>query len=116
MDFTTDITLPASSHSNLVYNIIMPIGYLTLHIELPGCKSLKEKRSRIKPILSRLQKEFNISTAELDYQDHWSESVIGCVNISNNATLNTQVLQRVIAFVENHWPDCMILASTIETR
>jgi len=94
----------------------MLIGYLTLHIELPGCTSLKEKRSHIRPILSRLQKEFNVSAAELDYQDHWSESIIGCVNISNNTALNTQVLQQVIAFVEDHWPDCPILASTIETR
>lgn len=94
----------------------MPIGYLILHIELPGCKSLKEKRGRIKPILSRLHKEFNLSAAELDDQDHWSETVIGCVNISNNAIHNTQMLQQVVAFVENQWPDCSILASTIETR
>jgi uncharacterized protein YlxP (DUF503 family) len=41
----------------------MSIGILTLEIQLPGCKSLKEKRSRLKPLIARLHREFNVSVA-----------------------------------------------------
>ena len=35
----------------------MSLGLLTLQIQLPGCSSLKEKRSRLKPLLARLHAE-----------------------------------------------------------
>jgi len=41
------------------------IGTLTFHLHLPGCASLKEKRSRLKPLLARLHRQFNVSTAEM---------------------------------------------------
>jgi uncharacterized protein YlxP (DUF503 family) len=56
----------------------MAVGLLTLHFHLPGCASLKEKRSRIKPILARLHREFNVSAAELARQDAWQEAVLAC--------------------------------------
>ncbi|MBS3752567.1 MAG: DUF503 family protein, partial [Anaerolineales bacterium] len=31
----------------------MRIGLLTLHLRIPGCASLKEKRSQIKPLVAR---------------------------------------------------------------
>ena len=35
------------------------IATLTIHLHLPGCTSLKEKRGRIKPLMSRLRREFS---------------------------------------------------------
>jgi Protein of unknown function (DUF503) len=58
----------------------MSIGVLTLQLQLPGCKSLKEKRSRLKPLIARLHREFNISVAEVSHQDIWDEATIGCDN------------------------------------
>ncbi|OQY29775.1 MAG: hypothetical protein B6243_10930, partial [Anaerolineaceae bacterium 4572_5.2] len=39
----------------------MSLGLLTLHIQISGCSSLKEKRGRLKPLLARLHREFNVS-------------------------------------------------------
>jgi uncharacterized protein len=36
------------------------IGQLTIYLHLPGCASLKEKRGRLKPLLARLHREFNL--------------------------------------------------------
>jgi uncharacterized protein len=92
----------------------MSIGLLTLHIHLPGCSSLKEKRSRIKPILSRLQREFNVATAELDLQDVWQSAVIGCVTLSSDSTQNQRLLQQVVSFTERNWPDLPLVDQQIE--
>jgi uncharacterized protein len=92
----------------------MSIGLLTLHLYLPGCASLKEKRGRIKPVLARLHKEFNVATAEMDLQDVWQNSVIGCVTISNEPGQNQRLLQQVVGFTERSWPDLELTDHRIE--
>ena len=92
----------------------MSIGVLYLHIQLPGCLSLKSKRSRIKPLLARLHRQFNISAAEINYLDTWNESLIACAQISNNAIHTRRCLQKIIPWVEKHWPDIEIIDDQIE--
>ncbi|HEX2981132.1 MAG TPA: DUF503 domain-containing protein [Anaerolineaceae bacterium] len=92
----------------------MAVGLLTLHFHLPGCASLKEKRSRIKPILARLHREFNVSAAELARQDAWQEAVLACALVSNDAAFAQKALQEVVAFVERTWPDEPLIDEKIE--
>ncbi len=92
----------------------MALGVLTLQIDIPGCKSLKDKRSRLKPLLARLQREFNISVAEIDHQDAWQSAVIACALISNSAGHTQRALQKVVEWVENYWPDVTIIDDQIE--
>jgi len=92
----------------------MAIGVLTLHIHLPGCTSLKEKRSRIKPLLARLHREFNISVAEMERQDAWQEAVIACALISNDNRHTQRSLQQIASWVESHWPDVTLVGEELE--
>jgi uncharacterized protein YlxP (DUF503 family) len=92
----------------------MAIGLLTLHILLPVCKSLKEKRSQIKPLLARLHKEFNISVAEVDRQDMWREAVIACVLVSNESRFAQKALNQVLDYTQNNWPEIEIVQHRIE--
>jgi uncharacterized protein YlxP (DUF503 family) len=108
--------LPISKRS--AYGTIHPVvsvTLLTLHIHLPGCTSLKEKRSKIKPILARLHREFNCSVAEVDRQDSWYETIIACAMVSNASVLNQQMAQQVVQFVESTWPDQPVVDHHIET-
>jgi len=92
----------------------LPVGLLTLHLELPGCASLKEKRSRLKPLLARLHREFNISVAELERQDAWRETVIACALVSNDAGHTQRSLQVVVDWVEKNWPDASLIDNHLE--
>ncbi len=92
----------------------MSIGLLTIHLHLPGCSSLKEKRGKIKPVLTRLHREFNVATAELDLQDVWQDAVIGCVTLSNDTPQNQRLLQQVVDFTERNWPDLQVIDHRIE--
>jgi uncharacterized protein len=92
----------------------MPIAVLSLHLFLAGCTSLKEKRSRIKPLLARLHREFNLSAAEMGMLDHWREALVACVVISNDGALCQRELQTVIEFTEHHFPDVEIADQHIE--
>lgn len=90
------------------------LGQLTIHLHLPACSSLKEKRGRLKPLLARLHKEFNVSVAEMDLQDKWQEAIIACAMVGNDAVVLRQSLQTVEKWVMGNWPDGMVLESKIE--
>lgn len=90
------------------------IGVLTIHLHLPGCKSLKEKRSIIKPLVSRLHREFNVSAAEMDLQDAWQQAVIACGMVGNDAAHLERSLQTVAHWVEGNWPDGEVIEQRVE--
>ena len=90
------------------------LGQLTIHLHLPGCASLKEKRGRIKPLMSRLRREFNVSVAEMDLQDKWDEAVISCAMINSDPTVLRQSLQSREKWVEANWSDGDIWDTKIE--
>jgi len=90
------------------------LATLTIHLHLPGCASLKEKRGRIKPLMARLRREFNLSVAEMDHQDAWQESVITCAMVGNDRVHLESALQTVARWVEGNWPDGDIIHERIE--
>ena len=92
----------------------MPLAVLTLQLYLHGCSSLKEKRSRLKPLILRLHREFNISVAEVDLQDSWQSAVVACAIISSDAAHNQRSLQSTIAWIEHSWPDVEVVSEHIE--
>lgn len=90
------------------------IGILTIHLHLPACSSLKEKRGRIKPLIARLHREFNISVAEMDRQDQWQEAVIACAMVGNGRGHLESALQNVAKWVEGNWTDGDVIEQRIE--
>ncbi len=92
----------------------MTIGILTIHLYLPACHSLKEKRGCLKPIVARLHREFNISVAETDRQDMWQEAILACAIATNEPAQAQRVLQKVAQYLEANWPDTHILDHRIE--
>jgi uncharacterized protein len=92
----------------------MIAGILTIHLHLPGCASLKEKRGRLKPLVARLHRQFNISVAETGLQDKWQEAIISCGMVGNEAGFIRSALQTVRKWVEANWPDGDVLDMQVE--
>jgi uncharacterized protein len=90
------------------------IGVLTVHLHLPACSSLKEKRGRIKPVLARLHREFNVAVAEVGFQDSWQEAVISCVTVGNEGAFVQSALSSVSAWIRGNWRDGMVEDQQIE--
>ena len=94
----------------------MVVGVLTIEIHLPGCGSLKEKRSRLKPLIVRLQREFSIAVAEVGLQDVWQDAAIACAMVSNNGRHVERSLQKVSRWIEHTWPDVTVVGDRMEFR
>jgi uncharacterized protein YlxP (DUF503 family) len=90
------------------------IGVLTLHLRLPGCASLKEKRGRLKPLLARLHKEFNVSAAEMSLQDKWQETILACGMVGNDRVQLERSLQTITRWVEDNWLDMQLVNENLE--
>jgi len=90
------------------------VGILTIHLHIPGCASLKEKRGRLKPLIARLHREFNISVAEMGLQDKWQEAIISCALVNNETAQIQRSLQTVSKWVNAHWRDGEIIGESIE--
>jgi uncharacterized protein YlxP (DUF503 family) len=87
----------------------MHVHVLTLEIHLPGCSSLKEKRSRLKPLLAALHKNFNLSAAEIEHQDAHQSAVLACAVVSNSNKHGNQVLSGIPDWIERRFPDLQIV-------
>jgi len=84
-------------------------GTLEIDLHLPGCSSLKEKRSRLKPLLARLHREFNVSAAEIDALDAHRSAVIACAVVSNDTGHVQRVLENVLAWIERYPRDLQVI-------
>jgi len=75
----------------------MPVGVLTLEIQLPYARSLKEKRAVLQKMRDRLRARFNVAVAELNHQDVWQHATLGVVSISDSQTLLESAFRQVLA-------------------
>jgi uncharacterized protein YlxP (DUF503 family) len=91
----------------------MHIGTLTVELYLPGCNSLKQKRSLLKPLLARLHRDFNISAAEIDHNDHHRAALIACVIVSNDGKHVQRVLEKIPNWIETNRPDLQVVDQQI---
>ncbi|HET6445385.1 MAG TPA: DUF503 domain-containing protein [candidate division Zixibacteria bacterium] len=94
----------------------MQVGTCVITLQLYGVNSLKEKRRVLKPIISRLPKEFNISVAEVDHNDVWRTAVIGMAAVGNDAGYLHSKLEKAVSWIEQQRLDASIEHYSIEFR
>jgi len=81
------------------------LGTLTIDLYLPGCRSLKEKRGLLRKLISRLQRDFNVSVAEVEKQDLHQSARLGVAVVSTDRAFANRVLSKVVERVERD-PSC----------
>lgn len=79
----------------------MPVvGLATIDIQIPECRSLKAKRKIVQSVTTRLRQRFNVSVAEVDFQDKWQRCRIGVSLVSNEGRFVDSQLRKVLNFLE----------------
>lgn len=61
--------------------MVCAVGVLVFRIH--GCRSLKEKRGVVRPVISRLRNHFNAAIAEVACQDLYQRAEIGFSMVGN---------------------------------
>lgn len=66
--------------------------------------SLKDKRSTVKSIITKVHNKYNVSIAEVDNHEIHNKSILGLSIVSNNERFSEQILQKIISFIEANYP------------
>ncbi|MFN0026535.1 MAG: DUF503 domain-containing protein [Acidimicrobiales bacterium] len=74
---------------------------LALRVELllPGCRSLKDRRQAVKPILDGARHRFRVSAAEVAHLDKWQRAGLGFAVVAAQPSHATDVIDEVERFV-----------------
>lgn len=90
----------------------MVVGLLSLELHIPQARSLKDKRMILRGVKDRLRK-FNVSFAEVDYQDLWQRAALGVVTISSARAQADRELAAVLTEIERTEPG-LVARSEVE--
>ena len=82
-----------------VMNVV--IGICRVALALRDVFSLKDKRSIVKSITSRVKARYNASIAEVGMNDVWKSAVFGIACVSNENAHVDRMIEDIIRFIEN---------------
>jgi uncharacterized protein YlxP (DUF503 family) len=91
----------------------MVVGVLTIEMQFPGSRSLKDKRKLLQKIIERTRSRYNISIAEVSENDLWQRARIGIVAVSNGTDHIHSTLDNVTNFI-NYINPGEIIATEVE--
>jgi uncharacterized protein len=87
----------------------MWIGWLEFDVLLGDVRSLKEKRSLIRPVVAELQRKFSVSAAETGSQELYRRAGIGVAVVSGDRGHAVEVLDAAERLVAAH-PELELLS------
>ncbi len=79
----------------------MTIGILKVTIYTPWVHSLKEKRMEVRKITKKAENKFNISIAEINFQDMHQKIGIGVVFIAGDTGMADSVMEHLLSFISS---------------
>lgn len=79
----------------------MIIARCTISMRASWVHSLKEKRTIVKSLCSKVRNKFNVSIAEIDMQDMHQSIVIGIAAIAGDSAHADSITDNVINFIES---------------
>lgn len=108
------VALPARTVRNDRREDPVTIGTLRIEFMVAGASSLKEKRRVVKGLKDRIRHRFNVSVAEVDFQELWRRSALGVAAVGTDGAFVTEVLDEVLALVR-HDRSVQVLRQDMET-
>lgn len=88
----------------------MYVGTLSLDILLGDVRSLKQKRSAVRPIVAELHRRFTVAAAEVDQLDLYRRTTIGVATVASTVAHCVEVLDACERLVAGR-PEIELLAA-----
>ncbi len=85
----------------------VPVLLLQLEFFFPNVHSLKEKRMILNKIKEKLRK-FNISVAEISFQELWQRSVIAIALVSSGENHLREQSQKILNEIDRLFPSYLV--------
>lgn len=79
----------------------MIIGLAECECIIYDAHSLKEKRAVLQRIITRIKQKYNVSVAEVDYQDLWQRTKIAIVTVASVKVSAEFELQNALKLIDS---------------
>ena len=73
----------------------MHVAIVRLELHIPTSRSLKEKRGALRPVIEGIRHRFQLSVAEVGYQDKWQRALVGMAVVSDSYCHAAEVVDAV---------------------
>ncbi|MYA39297.1 MAG: DUF503 domain-containing protein [Acidimicrobiia bacterium] len=78
----------------------MEAAAMRFELSLPATRSLKEKRSVLRPVVEGLRKTASYSVAEVDHHDLWRRAGLGVALVATNRRELERLMQRAEHYLD----------------
>jgi uncharacterized protein len=78
----------------------MHAAAIRVELRLPGARSLKEKRSALRPVVEGLRRAASLSVAEVDHHDAWQRSALGIAAVAPDAGGLERLLTEAVRYLD----------------
>ena len=89
----------------------MVIGAMTIELFIHDNQSLKGKRKIVKSMIGKVKSRFNVSIAEVGFNDKWQRIELGVSTVGNDRRFVDSSLANVLSFIES-----LYLAEIIDSK
>ncbi|MGD1011785.1 MAG: DUF503 domain-containing protein [Acidimicrobiales bacterium] len=72
---------------------------LVVELHFPACRSLKEKRGTLRPVVEGARARFPVAVAEVGYQELHQRSVVEVAAVAANEKVVVEILDAVERFI-----------------
>lgn len=77
------------------------LGLLSAELFIPNPDSLRETRMILKGIKDKLRRDFNVSIAEIDYQDTLQKITLAVATVGTEQRYLSGMLDQVLIFIKS---------------
>lgn len=100
--------------SDLARTRCMFVASARVELQIPGSRSLKDKRQVVRSVVERTRARFNASVAEVEDQDLWDRAVVGIAFVSSSAHHAEEVVEKAVTFIRDSFPNSEVLDHQID--
>ena len=93
----------------------MNVGVCKVRLRIPANQSLKGKRRVIKSLCQKVRNRYDVSIAEVGDNDSWQIATLGVACVSGSVRHADEVIDNVVAYIENSREDVVVLDVEQET-
>jgi uncharacterized protein len=79
----------------------MHVGVMRIELEVPGARSLKDKRQVVRSFKERVKSRLSVSIAEVGYHDKLQRAAFGVAVVSPDAGVCEELLGQVIGMASS---------------
>ena len=91
----------------------MHVGVMRLVLEVPGARSLKDKRQVVRSFKERVKSRLAVSIAEIDHHDKLQLATFGVAVVSSDAAVCEEMLSKVTSMAST-LPDALLIDRATE--